>query len=256
VPLATIAAAAFFAQASLPPGIWRHDAQEAACLATLPSGVEISKVPNSDVVSLTVIGPSAALVSAAASGPLEILLDSPTLRIRDAAFGFYQERGQTRLSVFGLPADVLQRIASSGALRLSRGGGPVLAEFELGAVADAVAGLSRCEEMRLREWGFDLDALRSLRQRPAPVSGPWLTFADYPASSVIAREEGSVVARLDIDARGRVTHCAVVVGSGHASLDRTTCLLYRKRARFRPAVGPDGAPTPSQTIFRAVWRIP
>ncbi|MFN3945877.1 MAG: TonB family protein [Allosphingosinicella sp.] len=253
--LAFIAAAALAAQPHPVAENWRLEDRPAECLATHGAGLEIAVTPNSGVAALTVIDPSPALAGAAASGPLQIVLDSPPLRIGDAAFQMFQTGGQKRLSLFRLPSELLQRIATSAELRLEQGGSAVAA-FPLGPVGEAIDGIRRCEETRLREWGVDVEALLGLQRRPHPLVAVQIGVDDYPTASRSAREEGMVVVRLDLNAEGRVQECAVAVGSGHAALDRTTCRLYRARARYRPALGADGTPVPSQTVARALWRLP
>jgi protein TonB len=80
--------------------------------------------------------------------------------------------------------------------------------------------------------------------------------SDYPAEAQQNGEEGTVRARLDIDASGRVARCTVIRSSGHALLDSATCNILRSRARFAPArdrygnVRPDSYVTPPIT-----WRL-
>lgn len=93
--------------------------------------------------------------------------------------------------------------------------------------------------------------------RPPPAELADLFSADdYPASAIRNEQEGTVAVRLDVDTRGRVTRCSVEQSSGHTALDRTTCMILRRRARFSPATGADGQPTPSQFSTRVRWVLP
>ena len=83
----------------------------------------------------------------------------------------------------------------------------------------------------------------------------WLTNDDYPKESLRNKESGTTGFRLDIDATGRVTGCTVTESSGHLRLDETTCLLMRKRGRFRPATDTSGAKIPSQWSSRFNWWV-
>jgi len=58
---------------------------------------------------------------------------------------------------------------------------------------------------------------------------------DYPIEAQRKGEEGTVQARLDVDARGRVSRCTVIRSSGSVSLDSATCRILERRARFTPA---------------------
>jgi TonB family protein len=70
----------------------------------------------------------------------------------------------------------------------------------------------------------------------------WIGDGDYPAAAQALGQSGTVEYRLLIDAQGRVERCDVTGSSGHAALDKGTCDLIRRRARFVPARGADGQP--------------
>ncbi|MFL6844107.1 MAG: TonB family protein [Allosphingosinicella sp.] len=76
----------------------------------------------------------------------------------------------------------------------------------------------------------------------APLNqGKWFDFTDYPGEAIAAGEEGYVTVAFDILASGRVGRCEVARSSGSKRLDAVPCRLLRRRARFAPARGPDGA---------------
>jgi protein TonB len=54
---------------------------------------------------------------------------------------------------------------------------------------------------------------------------------------------GAVVARLSTAASGKVTNCTVVLSSGIAEVDATTCRFALQRAKYKPAIGADGRRT-------------
>jgi protein TonB len=79
---------------------------------------------------------------------------------------------------------------------------------------------------------------------------------DYPADAQQNGEEGSVRARLTVDARGRVAKCTIIRSSGHVSLDKATCDVLRDRARFSPARDANGkAVSDSFVTPLVVWRL-
>lgn len=80
-----------------------------------------------------------------------------------------------------------------------------------------------------------------------------ITPRDYPRSASRERVGGSVVARLTVEATGRVSDCAVVQSSGHPDLDATTCRLIEKRFRYRPATNARGEPVRSVAGWRQDW---
>lgn len=80
--------------------------------------------------------------------------------------------------------------------------------------------------------------------------------ADYPASALAARAEGTSVVSYVIGPDGRVTDCGVIGSSGNAALDSTGCPLVRLRFRFSPAVDAAGNPTSDRRTQSIMWRVP
>jgi protein TonB len=60
---------------------------------------------------------------------------------------------------------------------------------------------------------------------------------------------------MDVDARGKVTGCAVVVSSGSTSLDNVTCQAAIQRGRYHPAIGGDGRPMAASRIENVTWQL-
>lgn len=80
---------------------------------------------------------------------------------------------------------------------------------------------------------------------------------NYPPDAMRAREEGSVSAKLRVDARGHVTDCAILQSSGSRSLDHATCVtIQRKDAPFEPARDENGKPVASDFVFNVRWQLP
>ncbi len=90
---------------------------------------------------------------------------------------------------------------------------------------------------------------------PAPEPAVWIEGPDpaYPRLSVRFGEEGTVVCRLAIDARGDVAHVLVLSSSGHARLDRAAVDALA-RWRFR-AAHTGGVSVPSELVHRVVFRL-
>ncbi len=85
---------------------------------------------------------------------------------------------------------------------------------------------------------------------------PWFTFEDYPMKAFEKKWEGVTAFELLVAPDGRIADCRVTGSSGHEVLDRTTCLLAVKRAKFSPARGPDGARRFGVYRSQAVWAFP
>jgi protein TonB len=85
------------------------------------------------------------------------------------------------------------------------------------------------------------------------VSGSIFT-TDYPAAAVASRAQGRVVARYVVGPAGRVTECAILVSSGHAELDSTSCQLIEERFFFTPARDSAGNPVPHVLLQTLLWK--
>jgi TonB family protein len=78
--------------------------------------------------------------------------------------------------------------------------------------------------------------------QPQPDPRALFRADDYPPAAAARGEQGTAIARLVVDPTGRVEACAVEISTGSKDLDLTTCEILRHRAKYRPLVGPDGAP--------------
>lgn len=90
--------------------------------------------------------------------------------------------------------------------------------------------------------------------RATQIAG-YITDDDYPPSAIRAEESGTSVARIVIDAEGKVTDC-VAAGSNSASLDLVTCKLIRERFLFKPARDAKGITIAETRTQRITWKLP
>jgi TonB family protein len=84
----------------------------------------------------------------------------------------------------------------------------------------------------------------------------WVTPMDYPSEALRQEKTGSVVMALALNAEGRVNNCRVIAGSGFEPLDRQSCDLLTRRARYEPARDENGVAIPATAIERIIWQIP
>lgn len=92
-----------------------------------------------------------------------------------------------------------------------------------------------------------------LRPHAVPIMRTeWLSEEDFPAEQADAADL-RFAARLDVTADGTVDGCAVTKTSGQGAFDQRACTVLRKRARFRPALDPNGVPIGSGYTFRLPW---
>jgi protein TonB len=86
--------------------------------------------------------------------------------------------------------------------------------------------------------------------------GDWASDNDYPTRALQLGQEGVTRFRLTVGADGRVSSCDITGTSGSPELDKTTCDLMRRRARFTPAADCDGNPTAGAYPSSVRWQIP
>ncbi|OAN64030.1 energy transducer TonB [Sphingomonas sp. TDK1] len=91
--------------------------------------------------------------------------------------------------------------------------------------------------------------------KPTPRGdAPWITNDDYPMEEARARHEGVVAFALLVDASGHAVGCDVTATSGFVGLDKQTCFLMMRRARFNPALE-NGRAVESHVTGNFTWRL-
>ncbi|HEV7661563.1 MAG TPA: energy transducer TonB [Allosphingosinicella sp.] len=93
-------------------------------------------------------------------------------------------------------------------------------------------------------------------QRVRPNLGEYFSVDDYPPAALRAQQEGMVGFRLTVGRDGRVSRCRATSTSGSVALDRATCAILRRRARYWPARDAGGRPTRGTDAGRISWRLP
>lgn len=122
----------------------------------------------------------------------------------------------------------------------------------------ALVAMQACHDDLLKGWGIDGVAIRALKSLPEPrdFPGKWATTNDYPDDLLRSETSGDVSFKLDINAEGVPTDCAVIVSSKVEQLDKLTCKLMMQRAKFKPALAADGTAALSHYINRVRWQVP
>lgn len=129
--------------------------------------------------------------------------------------------------------------------------------FELRGTAKAMKVIDECQDSLVRSWGFDPDVLRKQIARATPISPPakWITDNDYPRGALAAGMRGTVRLRYRVDKTGVPRECTILQSSGSPLLDKTSCELIGKRARFHPALGADGQPQDGLRSETIQWML-
>ena len=146
-----------------------------------------------------------------------------------------------------IPDNFIERLA--GADRLSVATEDAIAfSVPLSGAREATEELTRCNDDLLQSWGVDVAARRALG-RPASLVGSQWAAAITPQASTY------LIFLADVSERGRPTSCRIVVSSRNPRMDAAVCRLIQSRARFRPALDPQGRPVRSQYVSRIRWVI-
>ena len=85
---------------------------------------------------------------------------------------------------------------------------------------------------------------------------PWFSLDDYPTTAFRREWQGTTNFDVIVDPQGRSVDCKIAKSSGHEMLDRQTCWVALKRARFTPAIGADGQRAYGVYRSQVVWARP
>lgn len=163
-------------------------------------------------------------------------------------------RGPWVLELDDLPSEFLDRFAEASSISL-RTGSRQLGEMATPQAGAAIRALRQCNDALLRNWGIDPDAAAGLQRQPE-IIGQWYDLfrgTDYPEEAVRQGISGISTVRITVGTNGRISDCTVLVSSGNASLDRTTCNIFRERARLHPGLDRDGHPVAVNMIKNINW---
>ncbi|MEM7687921.1 MAG: TonB family protein [Pseudomonadota bacterium] len=84
----------------------------------------------------------------------------------------------------------------------------------------------------------------------------WIMERDYRSRWIREGLSGVAGFTLQIDARGRVSDCAITRSTGHDALDGATCRLLTRRAKFNPARNAAGDKVAGTYSSSVDWNIP
>lgn len=238
-------------------GAWYVDWGDRECALTRHSGgsapsiLRVAWVPGERQLDVKWVDATGAPLSRLQGS--ELLLGPGGAAIGPFAFAMLVKDQHVGSANAGIP--FLDQLASASDIRLEKGGA-IHRKLLVPEAAGAVANLRECHDSALREAGVDPAAYAALRKIPEPIGGvpQWLRHEDYPERALRANASGVVHARMAVGPDGRVRDCKVVRASGNQDLDSWTCRRLERRARYRPAIGPDGAPTEAAALVTVVWR--
>lgn len=259
VALATFSAAATAeVPAPAPPQVWQLDWQKNHCTISTGDpktvGVALWMTPGDPQPDLYLIG-SANVLPTLKRNMLTIKLLPSNRSFSAKADNLSEASSVHAMAGYGFSEELPAALAASSEVRID-GLGAAVSIPVIGAAKAMAALRQQCIDDKLAEWGIDPKVYDALRVPPTNLPGGlWWKADDYPSAAQASGEEGDAIARLDVDATGKVTGCAVVVSSGSAALDDATCKISLERGRLRPAIGADGHPIAAFRIMPVRWRL-
>lgn len=92
--------------------------------------------------------------------------------------------------------------------------------------------------------------------KPRNDPGAWVTTNDYRSSWINRELTGTAGFKVEVGANGRAVSCLITRSSGHDVLDKATCDLISKRARFEPARNSKGDKVAGSYSSSVLWQLP
>ena len=92
--------------------------------------------------------------------------------------------------------------------------------------------------------------------KPRGDPGAWVTTNDYRSSWINREMVGTAAFKVQVGANGRAESCLITRSSGHDVLDKATCDLISKRARFEPAKNSKGEKVAGSYSSSVRWQLP
>lgn len=129
--------------------------------------------------------------------------------------------------------------------------------FSLSDVGPFMKALDACV-VDLRDfYNVGVPDLPNSKLSSGPVGNlqPLFSGKDYPWSAVINRLGGTTSLEVLVDDKGAVADCSVTGTSGNATIDAQSCAIITDRAKFQPALDPQGKATRSSFSQRITWRV-
>lgn len=166
----------------------------------------------------------------------------------------YYFAAENRVMTLQLELSALAQLPTPTALTVTiNGETPVMVRAD--GIQSALDRLSQCNSAAEQALGITPNEAASIAT-PAKGLTAWITADDYPPSALREGAAGSTAVLLRITPTGMVDECQIVMTSGYAVLDETTCRLAARRARYAPAVDASNKPVASHVFTKIHWSLP
>ncbi|MEO6114375.1 MAG: energy transducer TonB [Sphingomicrobium sp.] len=177
--------------------------------------------------------------------------------IEASQFGFVMSAaGANRILSTNLTEAELTKL--SGGASLSFDNGKRSARVTMLGLSGVRKILGDCVTDLLEKWGVSREQQANLQSFPEtekPVLD-YVGFNDYPSDAVKREAGGEAEIRVLVGTDGVARECRLVSSSGDAQLDATTCAIFVRRARYRPARNKAGQAVEAPYVVSLRWVIP
>lgn len=252
-----LAAAAAIAAPLTPAGPWYVDEEESLCTLgrRYPAGettVTLVFKPLLDLPSMEVfvVTPDKSDRQYTGTFAAQIGTDGP--HFTGSYFSVRATKSTDRYTRLSIERAVLDQLRDGDQLHIKAA--PVDQTFTIRFPDKARLALQGCVDALKKSWGVDTafqnDTATPLTGNP----GRYFNAQSYPPEALRNGVYGRVVALLNIDQAGAVTHCRIVSSAGQ-SLNDGTCKAAMQ-IRFKPPRDHDGNAMPSTYVLPVRWLLP
>jgi TonB family protein len=174
----------------------------------------------------------------------------------DAKFGAYSTANKLRRMDIAILDDSYKQATGNETISISANG-EFDESFTLPGFGKALDVLHSCVVDLGEHWGLSAEQQNRIA-KPAKPNQPLYSYFsgdDYPSAAIKKDASGRTDVRVSVDETGKPTDCIVLRQSGNESLDKVTCGVLLRRARFQPAVDIDGRPVKSIIVSGVTWLL-
>lgn len=237
---------------------WLVDFAENQCIASRSYGegkdeiqLAIKPSPTSDVVQIIVVKDGAFAPPVQLDVSLKLGSAEP-LKVKQLRYGGHGNI----LRVINLPAEQAAMLSAAQTITWSTGGSGWI--LQTGPMDKLMKALEICRSDLRDYWNITPQNAAGLKSPAIPVHPALNYFSseDYPQQAIRQDEGGTTSVVVLIDEKGKVRDCMIDGTSGVPTLDAMTCVVFRERVKFAPAITNEGEPVRSFMTQRIRWELP
>ena len=239
-----------------PTGKWVVNYADTQCSASRAYGTPerplhlvIKPSPTSDVVQIALVKNGSKKEGVQEDATLKFG-GRPPVKVKLLEYGVEK----TNIRLINLDAALAGQMARETMIDWSSGADRTI--LQMGPLDALMKTLIHCRKDLRAYWNIDEARQATFKSRAKADLYRLFSTDDYPDQAVHQGDSGMTSVALLVDEKGAVKECMVEGTSGIPTLDAMTCIVLRQRAKFEPAVGPDGKPARDSVTSRIRWEMP